>query len=163
MDKHQLRELIKETLTEIGLYSKEAENLLMGTAAQESRLGHYIQQLNSGPALGMFQMEPNTLKDIWKNFLPARKHITRMIMLACGYGSVFDPYMKINHIMPKPDTLRWNLKFAICMARVHYLRVKEPIPSTVEEQALYWKVHYNTHLGKGTVEEFIENYNKYAI
>ena len=55
MDKNQLSYLIKETLTGIDKYSIDALNLLLGTAAQESRFGHYIRQLGSGPALGIFQ------------------------------------------------------------------------------------------------------------
>lgn len=58
MDKRQLRNLIRRVLIGIGGYSEEAENLLMGTAAQESALGEYIRQLGNGPALGIFQMEP---------------------------------------------------------------------------------------------------------
>ena len=51
------------------LVSQEAENLLMGTAAQESALGEYIRQLGNGPALGIFQMEPETFDDIVRNYL----------------------------------------------------------------------------------------------
>ena len=38
MDKRQLRNLIRRVLIGIGGYSEEAENLLMGTAAQESAI-----------------------------------------------------------------------------------------------------------------------------
>ena len=36
MDKKQLRDLIKRVLVDLDLHSESAENLLMGTAAQES-------------------------------------------------------------------------------------------------------------------------------
>jgi hypothetical protein len=48
------------------------------------------------------------------------------------------------------------------MARVHYLRRPEPIPTDLTGQAEYWKKWYNTYLGAGTVEEYIENYKKYV-
>jgi len=38
---------------------------------------------------------------------------------------------------------------------------KTPIPQTDEEQAKYWKKKYNTYLGKGTPEEFLEKIKTY--
>jgi len=61
MDKTQLRELIQVVLKEYDLYSRDAEELLMLTAAVESNLGYYIKQVGGGPALGIFQCEPDTL------------------------------------------------------------------------------------------------------
>lgn len=60
MDKKQLRELITHVLKRYNLYSDNAVELLMLTAAVESNLGHYIKQVGNGPALGIFQCEPNT-------------------------------------------------------------------------------------------------------
>jgi hypothetical protein len=48
------------------------------------------------------------------------------------------------------------------MARTHYLRCPGPIPHTIEGQAAYWKLHYNTPLGKGTEEEYMMNYVKFT-
>ncbi len=62
MDKTQLRELIQVVLKEYDLYSRDAEELLMLTAATESNLGYYIKQKGGGPALGIFQCEPDTLE-----------------------------------------------------------------------------------------------------
>ena len=42
-------------LTHLGLYSLDAEKLLMGTAATESEFQHF-RQIGGGPARGMFQM-----------------------------------------------------------------------------------------------------------
>jgi len=47
------------------------------------------------------------------------------------------------------------------MARIHYLRIADKIPSTLEGQAAYWKKYYNSEKGAGTVEEYIANYKKY--
>ena len=33
---------------------------------------------------------------------------------------------------------------------------REFLAYTLEDQAIYWKAYYNSHLGKGTVEKFIE-------
>ena len=47
------------------------------------------------------------------------------------------------------------------MCRVHYLRVKEALPTTPEGYAEYWKKYYNTSSGKGTAKEFLDKYNKF--
>lgn len=60
MDKAQLRELITHVLKKYDLYSVDAVELLMLTAATEGNLGYYIRQVGGGPALGIFQCEPNT-------------------------------------------------------------------------------------------------------
>jgi len=147
--KDQLRELISDTLNEIDLYSEDAVNLLMGTAAQESHLGTYLRQLKSGPALGIFQMEPNTYWDICLNYLEYKPELYAKLKKVCG---------KLD-----PDHLVWNLKLAICMTRIHYLRVPKPLPTDLSGYANYWKDHYNTYLGAGTTEEFIHNYKKYVL
>lgn len=151
MDKVQLKELIEETLKEIDLYSEHAVNLMLGTAAQESRMGMYIKQLGNGPALGIFQMEPNTFNDIVKNYIYYKKSITPKIKAACNIDFFTS------------DLLRYNLKFAICLTRVHYLRVPKPLPTDLAGYAKYYKEYYNTHLGKATEEEFIKNYKEYVL
>ncbi|MDL2262466.1 hypothetical protein LJC11_03070 [Bacteroidales bacterium OttesenSCG-928-I21] len=150
MNKNQLRDLIKRVLRELDLYSKNAEDLLMGTAAQESHLGEYIRQIK-GPALGIFQMEPATFSDIENNYLRYKPDLKAKIKAIANIQDF------------SAEQLEYNLALAICMCRVHYLRVKSPIPSSLDGYARYWKEHYNTHKGRGTVEEFISNYKKYVL
>ncbi|MBS3777452.1 MAG: hypothetical protein KGY70_19815 [Bacteroidales bacterium] len=152
MDKEQLKQLIKQTLIEIGFYSESALNLLMGTAAQESHLGHYIEQIN-GPAKGIFQMEPNTFEDHINNYLNYKPDLKQRIEKTCDLKEW------------KADALVYNLKFAICMARVHYLRVPKPLPDrdAYHDLAEYWKAHYNTYRGRGTVEQFVNNYKEFVL
>ena len=149
MDKTQLRKLIKETLLEIQLYSPESVNLILGTIAQESHLGIYIEQIQ-GPALGICQMEPATHDDIWDNYLNFKKELFNKIVLLTTQG-------------PNADEMRWNLKYAIAMCRVHYLRVPSPIPFALSGQAHYWKDHYNTYKGAGTVKQYISNFKRFVI
>ena len=150
----QLRELINITLEEVGFPSGiKATNLLLGTAAQESHCGDYILQIGGGPALGIFQMEPTTHNDIWKNYLEIKPTLARQILDHC------------NMMTPHVNALVYNLRYAICMARVHYLRIPHPLPdeNNVKALAHYWKEYYNTQLGMGTEEEFIRNYGRYVI
>lgn len=150
--KEQFRDLIADTLDEIGLHSEHAVNLLLGTAAQESGFGKYLRQLKNGPALGVFQMEPNTYNDIVKNYLKYKRPLTNEMESSCQCLIEYNS-----------DALIWNIKLAICMARIHYLRVPAPLPTDLSGYAAYWKKYYNTYLGAGTEEEFIRNYKKYVL
>jgi hypothetical protein len=160
IDKHQLRELIVETLQHFDQltegtvpYSDEAVELLMMTAAHESKLGTYIRQIN-GPALGIFQMEPETYNDISENFLDYRPLLDKAVIAMAPMGSATSE---------AADELAWNLKLQIIMARLHYYRVPEGLPVDIEGLAEYAKEHYNTHLGKATKEKYLADYRNYAI
>ncbi len=149
MDATQLRELIvRPSLEEVGLHSDAAEDLVMGTAAQESHL-MYVKQLGGGPALSLFQIEPATYKDYWDNYLNHRVDLITEIQKACGFQGV-----------PEPSRLVWDLKFASIMCRIHYRRISSPLPEhgDIAEYAAYWKKYYNTVHGAGTEEEFVQNY-----
>jgi len=150
IDKAQLRSLITKVLKEANLYSESAVELLMLTAAVESKLGTYIKQLGGGPALGIFQMEPLTEQDIHGHFLAYRE----------GLEDIVDSFSTM-----QPDELEWNLAYQILMARLHYLRVPEPLPDKddVEGLAKYWKKYYNTNLGKGTVEKAVRAYRSCCL
>lgn len=142
-DKIQFKDLIERTLkeTDPDLCSEVAVALLLGTAAQESRFGTFLRQLQGGPALGAFQMEPATFD--W---------------LRDRYSGRYDLYGR------RVEELEWDLRFAIVMARLRYRVMPEPLPDTIDLRDLggYWKRHYNTVHGRGTVEEFIANYKKYV-
>lgn len=150
MKKNELQNLITETLLGINLYSDNALNLLLGTCAQESAFGKYRKQLGGGPALGIFQMEPATFRDICDNFLRYKPELISKIQKISQVDS-FEPNDLVN-----------NDKLAICFARIHYLRVKSSIPSDISGWAKYWKQHYNTRLGKGTEDEFIQNFKMFV-
>ena len=63
------------------------------------------------------------------------------------------------------EQMVWNLAYATAMARVKYYRDSEPLPdaSDIPALAAYWKRVFNTPLGKGTEEEFINNYNRFVL
>ena len=146
IDKEQLRGTIETVLKDINLYSESAVELLMGTAAVESKLGTYIKQIK-GPALGIFQMEPATEKDIWQNYLAHRSGLTSEVM-------------RYKSLQTLGNDLQWNIGYQIVMARVHYLRVPKRLPAAgdVVGLGIYWKKYYNTLKGKGTVTKFTQAY-----
>lgn len=131
-------------------YSLDAEEQLLGTCAQESHMGKWIDQTTPGPgpAYGIFQMEKATHNDLWENFLRYKPAIgVKMLRY-------------VTHT--EAEEMVGNLYYAAAMCRIHYFRVREKIPHTLHEQAAYWKKYYNTVHGKGTVHEYLENYRKYV-
>lgn len=149
-----LEYVIRPTLKHLDLGGKDAENLLLGTAAQESALGTYIHQVN-GPAVGIYQMEPATYVDIWNNFLANRiESLVRKL----------DMYIRLANF-DGPEQMIGNLYYATAMARIHYLRVEEPLPNSddVMATAIYYKKYYNTPLGRATVDDFIANYYRQIV
>jgi hypothetical protein len=124
--------------------SEDAIELLMLTAAQESHLGTYLTQVN-GPALGIFQMEPATFYDTRDRY--------------------FIPKVGDDYIYDEPEILIASLNEAILYARAKYLLVPEPLPSkdSVVDMARYYKKYWNTKLGKATVREAVQNYNRFCL
>ena len=148
-----MRNLVNSVLNQLKpeiKYSIHAENLILGTAAQESAYGKYTVQIGGGPARGKFQMEEATHDDIWKNFLKYKPRLAKLVLSISGLTE------------PDFNALEKNDIYACAMCRVHYFRVKEPIPTTINGYAYYWKQFYNTPKGKGTISEFINNYIKYV-
>lgn len=136
----------------LGVDSLAAQQLVIGTAAVESG-GEYIRQLNNGPARGFFQMEPNTHKDIWINYLAYRdkyREVAESLLSASESYYAFD--------VIENQSLTSNLLYQAVMCRIHYLRQSEPLPPANDLNALaaYWKQHYNTPAGKGTEQKFID-------
>jgi len=132
--------------------SPAAENLLVGTAVQESHLT-YLAQLGGGPALGVMQIEPNTNDDVWTNYLDYRSDLAQVVETLSA-GSSHDS-----------DQLPWNLAYSVAIARLIFWRQSAPMPTDPNDlNALgqYWKDHYNTGDGGGTAQEWVENYQKYV-
>ena len=144
-----LEQVIIPTLDKLGLDGPAAEQLLLGTAAQESQFRD-IPQIN-GPALGYFQIEPETHDDVWKNYLKYKP------LLAA----------KVRQLLPEdkePDS-KWLLGFPAyecAVARIIYLRAQGEIPNDLVGQASYYKQHYNTPEGAATTEEYQENFRRYC-
>jgi hypothetical protein len=92
-------------------------------------------------------MEPTTHEDIYDNYLKYKKELRREIL------AFLAP-------VPEPvEQLMTNLAYATVMCRVHYLRVKAPLPGANDLSGLanYWKTYYNTKLGKGVPNTFVRH------
>ncbi len=148
----QFRSLIQRTLVKVEMYSRSAEELLIGTAAHESHLGTYLRQLG-GPARGFFQMEPETERDIWKNYLRYRPGIADTVEAVTSVCT------------PSSWALESNLAYQIVMARLQYRRSPEPLPpiDNVSAMAKYWDEHYNCNPNKGLPKQFIQDYYRFVL
>lgn len=149
----QLQNLvIIPTLDALRMNSPSAVSLLLGTCAQESEVGSYIAQIK-GPAMGIYQMEPATFRDLWANYLPRHSDIEEKIR------------RDFNGRANNASQMISDLRYATAMCRIHYKRVADPLPDPDDVWGLghYWKKHYNTEQGAGTVEEFVRNFERYIM
>jgi hypothetical protein len=131
------------------IHTQTAEELLLGIAAAESELRHK-RQAGGGLALGYFQIEPATHDDLRFNYLAHRPElraaVDALVIPALGRDmqiAVNDPY-------------------AAAIARLILWRKREPLPQwgRVPDYAAYWKAHYNTAAGKGTVTHFLDCWHR---
>lgn len=147
--------IIRPTLQFLGQYTEAAENLVLGTIAVESTVGGStrLRQI-VGPALGIMQIEPDTHADIWRNWLAYRPELRSRILALCP------PHFLQPDGIPEHAALIGNIPYAVAIARQVYARRPEPLPAADDIRGLgeYWKRHYNTALGAGTVEKFIGAY-----
>jgi len=142
--------IVFPVLFEMQLYSDVAERLVLGTIAQESKLGTYLHQIR-GPALGIGQMEKPTHDDIVNRFLIYKKTLQDRILAAACVTEFDSSY------------LVFNLRYAVAFVRIQYYRVPAALPeNNVDSLARYWKKYYNTPKGRGTVAEFKKNYLRFV-
>lgn len=157
LDRDQFQDLIIDPVLEgMGMYSTAASELVLGTCLHESHL-RYLVQLDGDAdpyddAMGLPQIERKTIIDNWTNYLRYRADLTETIRRIC----------LLDKMPATPETVIWNLRYAIVHCRLKYRRVKAPLPPAgdIEAQARYYCQWYNTSLGKATVEQYVENWRR---
>jgi hypothetical protein len=152
---HLLQVVIRPALRYLDATAKipntpAAQALMLGTALAESR-GIYLRQLGDGPALGLWQVEPATERDVWENWLKYRATALRAVSDVLGLERAGAATLALRQL-----ALAANLHYSCIIARLVYYRAPESLPrvdSTLSDMAdafaAYWKKHYNTHKGKG--------------
>ena len=148
-------------------YGEAVARLLMGTAAQESRLV-YRRQIgydidHDGGAWGLWQTEIAAVSDSLRVLRERPDIRERSAAWLLGYGRHDMPgilamgghgVMRLIHDLDP---------FACLMARLHYMRFQQAVPRDLRGQALYWKKYYNTSLGKGQPEQYITNFRSLVL
>jgi len=152
--KHIRLYVVRPTLKRLDMYSEWAENLMVGTAAQESNFRAFDQvtgpdDVTLGPGYGLYQIEANTFEDI-NRYLKTRPDIRIKVL------SLLAPWPEDLH------QLVGNLYYATAIARIKFWMRPESLPTSLEGIAEYWKLWYNSIDGAGTPEQFIENYKFYV-
>lgn len=154
IDAEQLRrEIIAPALKHIALWSPAAEDLLLGTAAVESRMGTYLRQLGGGPALGIWQVEPATHADTWINWLTYRHPVAEVLL------DLVPPVYRNwgEQIAVDPQALVACPMYCAAIARIKYRRAPQPLPAAGDWKGLelYHKQFYNSTLGATRAGDFV--------
>ena len=149
---NQFRELIiRPSLQAIGLYTEDAEELLVATMAHESKGGTYLAQLggDSKSALGIFQMEPATLHWLWLKIINSHSEIHTGMM-----GFITESSQNLD------QELVFNLYFSCQMARMRYYVCPSKIPAKGDLDGIWniYKTYYNTSKGEAAKDEFVADY-----
>jgi hypothetical protein len=150
------REIVEPTLHDLGMTSPAAIRLMVGTAIAESGLT-WLRQHNGGPAVGLFQIEPATARDILDRYLARR---TDLNMRLCASFRLLDDTPPIDwhrvSDLDLEDALVGDARFSCAVARIRYFMSPKRLPAADDDAGLglYWKEIYNTAAGKGRPEKF---------
>lgn len=127
-------------------YSKVAHDLLMGTAAQESLMGTYLQQ-ESGPGVGIFMA---TMSEVGG------------ILGRCA-APIYTAILKVGNPLDA-GAMATNLTIAAMVARCWYWVEPTALPAdTISGLWGYYKTHYNSSLGAATESQWNTNWKLTGI
>jgi hypothetical protein len=136
----QIRPMAEAVVDVLG-GGEEAVLLLCETAAAETLYGT-MPDPTEGAANGLCQCDE----------LPCNDTVNRSSPVdIAAVKKVFD----IDLHKVKWTDLRYSPLLSLIIARLHYKLKPGKIPSTLEGRAQYWKEHYNSVKGKGTVQGYI--------
>lgn len=162
---NDLRELIiRPVLDQLNEWSETTENLLLGTAAQESQLGFRMQS-NTNNGLGLYRISAQTHTQIWDEFLVTDPELASRIR---GLASQ-QQFLKSPH-----HELISNLSYASGVAWMIYKRyqLKLPDSSNINELAKCWHHYYcarddqhaqKTSGDEWSIDSFAQNYRNFVL
>ena len=139
-------------------YAQRVAQLLLMTAAHESdgfraRRQYGFSNESHRGAFSLFQMEVDSIRrslDDLANKPTLRQSVEMWLIvsddIAIPAGIGGDELDYVLGRIQRPEGDRW----AMVLARLHYLRVPAPVPSSAREMAEYAKRYWNTAAGKAT-------------
>ena len=167
------RHIVAPALRHMGLYSPAAVRLLLGTALHESGGLLLVDQWTGpgdetlGPAIGLYQVEPATHDDVWRNVLfadpdggpvdpPPAPSARRAQLVSRLRGLTLSA-------LPRHERLLCPF-YATAIARLVYWRRPEPLPDVADLEGLaaYYKAHFNSHLGASTPEKWLADFRRFG-
>lgn len=134
-----------EHLGETGERALAAENLLLGTAAQESELGFHLR-IKRARGLGIYQVTPQIHVNIWDRYLVRYPDLASEIRgLASQHEFLAHPHAE----------LATNLSYATAIAWMIYRRTNRPLPAASDVLGLgkFWFRHF-PHRSMDTAQDF---------
>lgn len=157
MERGQLRQTLRrvtETLMPDGRWSTtKVHDLLMETAAVETALGEIVRQKN-GPALSVWQILGFNFVEIQEYFSKKDPQLLARAMLFYNAGQP-ESWNRVHNV---PWTAAMSLLFYEKATQGAFLTRLD----TLESRGRLWKQIYNTRLGKGTVEAYVQRALEYV-
>jgi hypothetical protein len=156
METMDVSEIAKKSLTAVGLYSKNALCLVLGTCATESDMGQFRKQIK-GRARGIFQMEKTTY-DWLVTCLDKNSSMQKL----CVKEKLLQ-YLDVDNVPPFEE-IENNDSLASIFCRLRYFVSPLELPNydNILGMAKYWKRNYNSMSGKGKLEDFTSKYLRYV-
>ncbi len=142
--------VVRETLLLLGECSPAAENLLLGTAAQESGMG---SNMKAGRRLGLYHITPAAHRSVWDKYLIHSPDMASKVRgIASQKGFLQNPH----------GELMTNLKYATAIAWMVYKRAGKPLPEAddINGLATFWHRHFHPR-PLADINVFINNYHKW--
>lgn len=118
--------------------------LLVETAAAETLLGTLRDPTPYGAGTGLTQVDEGTFD--WLKGLYSKGPVADAVLKA----------FNINLSKTKYQELETSPLLAMLFCRLRYARAPGAIPTSFVGRAEYWKKHYNTSAGKGTVAGYLK-------
>lgn len=132
-----------------GANKDNLRDLLKETAIAESNYGNALYNPSRAYGRGIFQFDKIGMKQALQ--VATNKNALGKIQTSDLYPFSID----LSHIDTVYMEFTQRAVLQAILARFYYLGVKEPIPTTLEARAKYWKRYYNSELGAGTPEAYI--------
>ena len=150
VSKDDLIFITRTILSELKMWSYDAEELILRTGAAESHY-KYLRQI-SGPARSFWQVESATCLDNISNYLIYRPDKLDLVAKISQTSSDIITELDDNSAT---KMLTHNIAFAICNARIKYWRIPKKIPNRhdIEAQGEYYIKYYNAG-GKATMKKW---------
>lgn len=137
--------VVKEVVAKLKAMFGDDKEFMYRIACVESNFGNHPNTYREGYHGGIWQVDKIGFADT-QNVASHPRLKTKFETIQAATG--------ISWKNASWEDLRKPLYSGIA-ARLLLLNIPESIPSSLEEQAKYWKKHYNTESGKGTVQDFI--------
>jgi hypothetical protein len=143
--------VIRDTLEQLGEWSKAAENLLLATAIHESGLGI---KLKCGRRLGLYQIGPLQHRSVWDDYLVNLPDKASHVRGLAGQHS----------FIHNPDReLVTNLRYATAIAWCAYLKEGCLLPPAedIEQLAVLWRSCFRKNRNDST-QAFVSHYRQFC-